>query len=83
MAIAAMKTDEKRVTMAGKRRLMSTPVSTGTKSSHGEMLYAACSAASICRVSVADAGEAITPDTVNTKRAIIIEGIVVIIIYLI
>ena len=83
IAMAAMKTDEKRVTIAGKRRLISTPVNTGTKSNQGEMLYVACRAVSICMVSAADAGEVSTPDMVNTIRAIMIDGIVVIIMYLI
>ena len=80
--MAAIVTDAKSVTMAGRRREISTPVSTGTISSHGERLYVWLRACSMAIVSAAVAGEAAKPDIEKTIRAMISDGVVVYIIYL-
>ena len=83
IATAAIATDAKSVTMAGRRREISTPVKTGTSNNHAEILYVSLNACSITNVSVAEAGEAVKLTTENTINAMSREGIVVTIIYLI
>jgi hypothetical protein len=81
IATAAIAADVNSVTIAGRRFEISTAVSTGTMSNHGEMLNVASNAASIVAVSAADAGDEVKLVMVNVMMAISIEGMVVTIIY--
>ena len=60
IATAAIAADVNSVTIAGRRFEISTAVSTGTMSNHGEMLNVVSNAASIVAVSAADAGDEVT-----------------------
>ena len=83
IAMAAIIADAKRVMMAGRRIEMSIAVVTGTIRSQGERLNVALRACDISPASVAEAGDEATPVMVNTISAMMSDGVVVIIIYLI
>ena len=81
IAIAAIVAEAKRVTIAGRRREISTPVMMGTISNHGDILNVLCKACSIAIESAPAVGEPLMLAMAKTMRAMISEGVVVTIIY--